>query len=93
MGEAENGLEGIAKAQELRPELIIMDLSMPVMNGLEAARELKRTLPTIPILMLTNYTDCGLERSAFAAGVVRLHSKGEISKLPQLIRSLLGSEA
>jgi two-component system, NarL family, response regulator LiaR len=41
-GEAENGQEGIDKALQLHPDLIVLDLAMPVMNGIEAARELKR---------------------------------------------------
>src|SRR5690349_1374095 len=43
-GEAGNGKEAIAKALELHPDLIVLDLSMPVMNGLDAARELKRLI-------------------------------------------------
>ena len=49
-GEAENGKEAIARALELHPDLIVLDLSMPVMNGLDAARELKRLMPTVPPL-------------------------------------------
>ena len=44
-GEAENGREAIEKAQQLHPDLIVMDLSMPVMNGIEAARVLKGLMP------------------------------------------------
>jgi DNA-binding NarL/FixJ family response regulator len=47
--EAANGQEAIDLALKHRPELIILDLSMPVMNGLEASRELKRIMPTVPI--------------------------------------------
>ena len=90
VGEAANGAEGIEKARELRPGLIVLDLSMPVMNGLEATRELSQILPNVPILMLTNYADCGLENSALAAGVRRLHSKAEIATLTSSIRELLG---
>ena len=89
VGEAANGAEGIAKARELEPGLIVLDLSMPVMNGLEAAKELSQILPRIPILMLTNYADCGLESSALAAGVRRLHSKNDIATLTHSIRELL----
>ncbi|HEY0702130.1 MAG TPA: response regulator transcription factor, partial [Candidatus Acidoferrales bacterium] len=52
-GEAVDGFEAIDKARELKPDLIILDLSMPRMNGLEAARELTRILPTVPILLYT----------------------------------------
>jgi len=54
-GEAENGKEAIAKARELHPDLIVLDLSMPVMNGLDAARELKRLMPTVPLLMYSAF--------------------------------------
>jgi chemotaxis response regulator CheB len=55
-GKAANGREAIEKAQELRPDLIVLDLAMPIMNGLEAARALKRLLPRVPVLMFTNFT-------------------------------------
>src|ERR1700680_2328714 len=54
-GEAENGKEAIAKARQLHPDLIVLDLSMPVMNGLDAARELKQLMPAVPIIMFTSY--------------------------------------
>src|SRR5437660_11341425 len=50
-GEAENGKEAIEKAQQLRTELIVLDLSMPVMNGLDAALILTRLLPSQPLIM------------------------------------------
>lgn len=56
-GEAENGREAIEKAQELRPDLIVLDLSMPVMNGLDAARVLKRIMPTVPLIMYSAFGD------------------------------------
>ncbi|HMH00489.1 MAG TPA: response regulator, partial [Terriglobales bacterium] len=46
-GEAENGRVAIEKAQALHPDLIVMDLSMPVMNGIDAARALKTLMPTV----------------------------------------------
>jgi|ERR1700732_243180 CheY-like chemotaxis protein len=51
--EATNGEEAIALAKKHKPDLIILDLSMPIMNGLDAARELKRILPQIPIILFT----------------------------------------
>lgn len=56
-GEATDGLDAIEKARELRPELIILDLLMPNMNGLAAARLLKKLLPRTPIVMLTLHHD------------------------------------
>src|SRR5580698_8110423 len=55
--EAENGQEAIALAIEHRPDLIILDLEMPVKNGIDAAREIKQVLPSVPIILFTQYGD------------------------------------
>ncbi len=52
-GEATNGAEGVSAATRLKPDIIVLDLSMPVMNGIEAARQLKRLIPGIHLLMFT----------------------------------------
>src|SRR5258708_33933442 len=54
-GEAANGIEAIEKAAQLKPDLVVMDLAMPLMNGLEAATVIKNSLPGIPIIFLTLY--------------------------------------
>ncbi len=74
-GEAENGLEAIEKVGELRPDLVVVDFSMPIMNGLEVARALKRAEPGIPIVLFTMFKDRFLEEEAFAAGVSVVVSK------------------
>ena len=53
VGEAKDGLEALAKARELKPDLIMMDISMPHCNGLEAVSAIKRALPGVRIIMLT----------------------------------------
>jgi two-component system nitrate/nitrite response regulator NarL len=53
VGEAANGREAVEKAAELRPDLIILDHSMPVLNGLDAASEIRQILPDVPIMMLS----------------------------------------
>jgi DNA-binding NarL/FixJ family response regulator len=89
-GEAENGQEAIEKAERLRPDLIIMDLSMPVMNGIEAAHVLKRLMPATPLIMFSEYSDVFSEKEARAAGVSALVSKSEhVSVLLGKARSLL----
>ena len=52
-GEASNGVEAIRRANELRPDLVLMDLAMPNLNGLEAAKVLRNTMPTVPVVLLT----------------------------------------
>jgi CheY-like chemotaxis protein len=74
-GEAMNGRDAIDKAQDLKPDLIVLDLAMPIMNGLEAAPVLRRTLPTVPIILFTLYGDEYLEQVASSAGVTAIVSK------------------
>jgi len=76
-GEAENGREAIEKAQQLRPDLVVTDLSMPVMNGLEEARVLKKRMPAIPVIMYTLYNDPFVEKEARSAGISAVMSKSE----------------
>jgi two-component system chemotaxis response regulator CheY len=74
-GEAVDGRDAIEKAQELRPDLILLDLSMPVMNGLDAARELKKIMPNVPLVMFTNHTGAIMEEEARSAGIRSIMSK------------------
>ncbi len=76
-GEAENGKEAIAKARELHPDLIVLDLSMPVMNGLDAARELKWLMPTIALIMYSAFGDRLVEQQARLVGISELVSKSQ----------------
>ena len=76
-GEAENGKEAVDKAQELHPDLILLDLSMPVMNGLEATRILKRMMPKVPVIMYSADADSSTEKAARSAGVCALVLKSE----------------
>ena len=90
-GEAENGREGIEKAQELRPDVIVMDLSMPVMNGIEAARVLRTLMPTVPLIIFSDYSDVFSENEARSAGVSALISKAtDVSVLLGEVRRLCG---
>jgi two-component system chemotaxis response regulator CheY len=93
-GEAENGKEGIEKAQELRPGLIVLDLSMPVMNGLDAARVLKRLMPTVPLILYSAFGDKLAENQARLIGISEVVSKSEhASVLIHKARGLLNSPA
>ena len=88
-GEAENGLEAIDKAQQLLPDLVVLDLSMPVMNGLQAARKLRELLPGVRLLMFTSFTSPYLEAEALAAGIDSVSDKSEVGTLVNGIQQLL----
>jgi DNA-binding NarL/FixJ family response regulator len=75
VGEAVDGVEAIQKAQELSPDLVILDLAMPEMNGLEAAAALKYILPNVPLFLLTAHYSRELELAATASGICAVFSK------------------
>jgi DNA-binding NarL/FixJ family response regulator len=89
-GEAENGKEAIARAKKLHPDLILLDLSMPVMNGLDAARVLKRVMPKVPVILFSENSGTSTEKEARSAGAWALVSKfAHISILLGKARSAL----
>lgn len=89
-GEAGDGLEGVEKALALSPDLVLLDLSMPVMNGLQAAREIHRLRPNVRILMYTTFCNSHVEREALAMGASAVVSKSESAEsLCVSIRGLL----
>jgi CheY-like chemotaxis protein len=87
--EATNGQEAIALALQLRPDLIVLDLSMPVMNGADAARQLKTMLPTIPIILFTHYANLGNHLRGPDMPVDRIVSKGDARDLIRHVRELI----
>jgi two-component system, NarL family, nitrate/nitrite response regulator NarL len=74
-GEAVNGHEAIEKAHVLRPDLIVLDLSMPMMNGLQAAPVLRRMMPAVPMILFTLHDNKTLEREALSVGINAVVSK------------------
>lgn len=68
-GEAEHGREAVEKAPSLRPDLIILDLSMPVMNGLEAAPLLSKILPNVWLILFTAHDGNEMQQQSRAAGI------------------------
>ncbi len=74
-GEATDGLEAIAKATELRPDMILMDVAMPKMNGVEAALAIRKMFPEIRIVLFTFYENSVHSGLAKASGVDLVLSK------------------
>jgi DNA-binding NarL/FixJ family response regulator len=74
-GEAADGLEGVEKGRELKPDLIVLDFSMPRLNGLQAAVILHEVLPNTPIILFTFYKGVIPARLAHDAGVALVVSK------------------
>lgn len=68
VGEAENGRDAVEKAQELNPDLITMDITMPEMNGVEAVREIKKTNAGVKIIMCSAMGQQGMVVDAIQAG-------------------------
>jgi len=90
-GDAANGREAIERAQELHPDVILIDLSMPVMNGVDAARVLKELMPTVPLIMFSEYGDVFSENEARSAGISALVSKStHVSVLLEKVRRFCG---
>ena len=80
-GEAENGQQAIEKAQELKPALIVTDLSMPVMNGLVATRILRKLMPRVPIILYSAHIDAYVEKEALTAGALAVVPKSDVVAL------------
>jgi CheY-like chemotaxis protein len=89
--EAENGQEAIEVAKTCQPDLIILDLSMPVMNGLEAAPILRSMFPKIPIFLFSSYADVVSEDVAAMTGIDLVMSKDEpISSVVDKAHQMMG---
>jgi CheY-like chemotaxis protein len=92
-GEATDGLEGIEKGRELKPDLIVMDFVMPGINGLQAAVVLHQIVPNTPIILLTFYKDAISRDLAHAAGVSSILSKpDQLATLVDEVQRLTGWE-
>ena len=91
--QAADGHEAISLAKQCKPDLVILDLSMPKMNGLEAARELKKIMPTVPIILLTLHANTVNESFAENLCVDVIVPKGDFKHLMDSVRTLLFGEA
>ncbi len=91
-GEAANGMEGIEKAKLLRPDIIVLDMSMPEMSGLDAARVIHGIMPQVPLILCSLHAEETLRVEARSAGVVAIVSKTQnmqtlVNKARELVRA------
>lgn len=93
-GEVSDGDQAVKQAPMLKPDLIVLDLSMPRLNGLQAAPLLRRALPHVPIILFTIYPTLALQHNAEIAGVTSVISKdNSISCLVSEAEKLVGQKA
>jgi two-component system, chemotaxis family, chemotaxis protein CheY len=89
-GEADNGRDAIDAVTRLQPDLVVLDFSMPVMNGLDAAKILRARTPTLPVILYSAVTDRTIAVLARSMGISELVSKSEpVSVLIRRARHLL----
>jgi two-component system chemotaxis response regulator CheB len=92
-GEGENGRAAIEKTAELRPDLVITDLVMPVLNGLDATRGIQRIKPRVPVILFSGFSNVLEEKEARSVGISALVSKSEPSMLVSVAHELLKRRA
>jgi PAS domain S-box-containing protein len=94
VGEAADGLQAVARATELRPDLVMLDLAMPRMDGLEALPLLKEAVPGVRVIVLSGFNQAALAQKAVAAGADRYVVKGGPTRaLLDTIHEVLGAPA
>jgi DNA-binding NarL/FixJ family response regulator len=88
VGVASDGLQAVQKAEELQPDLILLDMMLPKLNGIEAARQIKRVAPLTKIIFVSSESDIDSVRTAFEAG-----GSGYVSKMEAAEGLLAGVES
>ena len=94
VGEAGDGIEAIAKAAILRPDLVLLDIGMPRMNGIEAAKKIRKACPESKIIFLTQEDSSDIQSAALDTGAVAylLKSTAASKLLPAIERAMLLEE-
>jgi DNA-binding NarL/FixJ family response regulator len=94
VGEAENGQDGVDLALKLKPDVVLMDVSMQGMTGIEATRQIKKLLPEIKVVALTVYDDTQTVRSMMAAGAegYLIKNSSEVDIMAAIFRVVQGAQ-
>jgi DNA-binding NarL/FixJ family response regulator len=87
--EARTGVEALERVQEVPPDVILLDFQMPDLNGLDVAREIARSWPSIPILMVTVHMNKQLAEAAQAAGIRGACAKSDVGSIVDAVDALL----
>lgn len=88
--QAVNGLDALQKAQEVKPDLVILDFQMPVMDGIEAARRIHEVLPTMPIVLFSLFSEVMTDVDSRELGISAVVPKDKAaSKLAPTVELLL----
>ncbi len=90
-GEAADGAEAITKARESKPDLIVMDLAMPGMNGIEATSEIRSMMPKLPIIAFTMYETLANSMTSSLTFSSIVSKPDGITKLADCIQRVLGT--
>ncbi len=91
-GQAENGKFAVEKFRKTKPDLVLLDLAMPDIDGIEVGRQMHAIDPSVPLILVTLLDPWGLESAARNAGICRVVSKSEAWKLMDTIEAVM-SEA
>jgi DNA-binding NarL/FixJ family response regulator len=70
IGEVADGLEGVQKAELLEPDLVLLDIGLPTLNGIEAARQIRQLCPELKIIFVSQESDADIVREALSFGVL-----------------------
>ena len=92
-GEAKDGFSGIRKFNELKPDVVLLDLAMPDIDGIKAAKRMSDSDPTVPIILFTVFESKGIKSAAQEAGIRAVVSKTEAWNLLVNIENVTGQES
>ena len=92
-GEAKDGRSGVSEFRKLKPDMVLLDLAMPDIDGLEAGRQMHAIDPTVPLILFTLMDPWGLQSAAHAAGISRVVSKSEGWELIKAIEEIAAERA
>jgi CheY-like chemotaxis protein len=92
-GEAEDGRTGVEKFQELKPDVVLLDLSMPDMTGIEVAQQMSAADPTVPLILFTLLEIDGVGDTARQAGIRTIVPKSKAWNLIPSIESIANQQA